>query len=97
VSRVALSRTAIQDIERLVQFLRETNPEHAQATIGLILDAIAVLQDHPLIGRPTEGDLHELLISRGRSGYVALYEYRVATDQVVVHRIRHQREAGYDD
>lgn len=50
-----------------------------------------------LIGRPAEAGLCGLLISRGRSGHVALYEYRAATDEVVVYRIRHQREAGFEE
>jgi plasmid stabilization system protein ParE len=96
-TRVSWSRPAIDDLERLVQFLRETYPADAEATAGLIVQAVAVLRDHPCIGRPTEASLHELLISRGRSGYMALYEYREATDHVIVHRIRHQREAGFEE
>ena len=30
------------------------------------------------------------------STYVALYDYVPVTDEVIVHRIRHQREAGYE-
>ena len=97
MARVSLSGAAIHDIDRLVRFLRASHPEDAEATIGLVLDAIAILQDHPLIGRPTETGQHQLLISRGRSGYVALYDYHPATDEVTVHRIRHQREAGYEE
>ena len=94
---VIYSEAAMGDIRRLAQFLRETHPEAAEATAGLIIEAIAVLRDHPLIGRPTDSGQQELLISRGRSGYVALYDYVPATDEVTVHRIRHQREAGYEE
>jgi len=97
MTTVLYSRAAVEDLDRLARFLREAQPEHAGATAGVISDALSILHDHPLIGRPTEAGLHELLISRGRSGYVALYEYRSATDQVIVYRIRHQREAGYQD
>jgi plasmid stabilization system protein ParE len=38
-----------------------------------------------------------LVISRGRSGYVAMYRYDAARDIVFVLRIRHQREAGFVD
>lgn len=76
---------------------REEHPEHAQATAALIEEALGILRQHPLIGRPAEAGFHELLISRGRTGYVALYEYRASTDQVLVHRIRHQREAGLEE
>jgi len=97
VATVSFSNAAIADLERLARFLREAHPEHADATAGLIEEGLGILQQHPLIGRPTEAGLHELLISRGRSGYVALHEYRASTDQVLVHRIRHQREAGLEE
>jgi plasmid stabilization system protein ParE len=64
-------------------------------TATLIVDAIEMLRKQPLIGRPAEHDLRELAISRGRTGYLALYGYDEATDRVIVHAIRHQREAGY--
>ena len=97
MATVSYSRAAVEDLGRLTRFLRESHPEDAEATAGLIAGALAILQDHPLIGRPAEGSFDELLISRGRSGYVALYEYRRATDEVIVHRIRHQREAGFEE
>jgi hypothetical protein len=46
-----------------------------------------------MIGRPVEAGLRELLISRGRSGYVALYRYDPAADTAVVLAIRRQRES----
>lgn len=97
MATVSYSGDAVEDLGRLARFLRERYPEHVDTTAGLIADALTVLQDHPLIGRPTEAGLHELLISRGRSGYVALYAYRPATDQVIVPRIWHQREAGFEE
>jgi len=48
-----------------------------------------------LIGRPVESNYRELVISRGRSGYIALYRYHETRDVVLVLAIRHQREAGY--
>jgi plasmid stabilization system protein ParE len=37
----------------------------------------------------------ELVISRGRTGYLALYEYDARHDIAVILRIRHQREQSY--
>ncbi|HUL68409.1 MAG TPA: type II toxin-antitoxin system RelE/ParE family toxin [Burkholderiaceae bacterium] len=54
------------------------------------------MKRHPLLGRPVEQGLREMLISRGRSGYVALYRYDPATDVVLVLRVRHQREEGFE-
>lgn len=71
------------------------NPAAAVQTLDLIFDAITILERHPLIGRIAEDGLRELVISRGRSGYVALYEYLEPSDLVVVLAVRHQRESGY--
>ena len=40
--------------------------------------------------------MRELMVSRGRSGYVVLYSIEPAAEDVVlVLAIRHQRECGY--
>ena len=83
------------DLSRLVDFLAETDLHAAYETFDLIKDAVSILRKHPLIGRPAENGLHELIISRGRTGYVALYDYIEQHDLVSVLSIRHQRELGY--
>jgi len=95
VARLTLEEGAQSDLERLADFLLAEDPAAAAQTSSLILDALSILERHPLIGRPVEEGLRELLISRGRSGYVALYDYREADDLVVVLEVRHQREAGF--
>jgi plasmid stabilization system protein ParE len=90
------SLRAVDDAERLVDFLRESDPEAAEQTFGLIEAALNTLRDHPLIGRPAENGLRELVISRGKSGYLALYRFDERTDRVIVCALRHQREAGYE-
>ena len=89
------SRQAFADLERLTDFLAETDPSAAAKTVGLIEEAVALLRRHPLIGRPVEHELRELVISRGRTGYVALYSFEEAREVVLILAIRHQREAGY--
>lgn len=91
----ALSVDAADDLDRLVVFLLEDWPESAVATVDLIVDALAVLALHPKIGRPIEHGLRELVISRGKSGYLALYDYDELADMVLVLAVRHQREQGY--
>lgn len=95
MSRHLFSADAADDLEQLVNFLLDQHPEDAIATIDLVVDAITILNDHPLIGRPVEQGLRELVISRGKTGYLALYDYDEATDLVVILAIRHQRERGY--
>ena len=83
---------AVADIERLTDFLLATDQKAAAETGEILLDAIAHLTRHPLVGRIVEHGLRELVISRGHTGYVALYRFDAAHDQVIVLAIRHQRE-----
>jgi plasmid stabilization system protein ParE len=95
MARLLLSKRAVADTERFADFLRESDPAAAAQTLDLLVSALAMLRQHPLIGRAAEQGLRELVISRGRTGYIALYGYDEPADLVVVYAIRHQREAGY--
>lgn len=95
MTRWVFAASAAEDLERLVEFLLERFPEDAIQTVDLITDALNVLQQHPRIGRPLEAALRELVISRGRTGYLALYEYDEVSDLVIVLAVRHQREQDY--
>ena len=95
MTRWLISEDAAQDLEELVDFLRIHQAEYAVETIDLILNALNILEQHPHIGRLVQNQLRELIISRAKTGYVALYEYDEAADVVLVLAIRHQREAGY--
>jgi addiction module RelE/StbE family toxin len=94
VAEVVYSRHAFADLERLADFLIKDAPQAAVTAIDLIRDGIEILARHPFVGRPREEGLRELLISYGKSGYVALYSYEQRQDVVLVLAIRHQREAG---
>lgn len=95
MARLSYSAQALADLERLTDFLIETDLLLAEETIGLIEEAVELLVRHPLIGRPVEHPLRELVISRGRTGYVALYSFEEDRNAVLILAIRHQREAGY--
>lgn len=95
MSRLVLAPAAIRDIDRLADFLLESDPLAAIHTGRILTDGLQVLKRHPLMGRPVEHGYRELVISRGSTGYVALYSFDVANDVAVVLGIRHQREAGY--
>jgi plasmid stabilization system protein ParE len=95
LTRLVLSPTAFQHLDRVTDFLLETDPVAAGDTTPLLISGLRVLRQHPLIGRPVERGYRELVISRGDTGYVALYKFDIKNDFVVVLTIRHQREAGY--
>lgn len=88
---------ALRDLDRLIDFLIDTDPGVAIQTADLIVEAIEILANHPLIGRRVEKDYRELVVSRGHSGYIALYSYERVDDAVLILALRHQRETGYYD
>jgi len=94
MAAVFYSPGALKDLERLADFLLATDPPAAVDTGRILTEAIAMLVEHPLVGRIVEHGLRELVISRGRSGYVALYRFDADSDRVFVLAIRHQRELG---
>lgn len=95
MARVAFAAPAEADLDRLLEFLAGEDLAAALAVKDVIFDALQILERHPLIGRRVEEELRELVISRGKSGYVALYQYVEAEDVVLVLALRHQREAGF--
>jgi plasmid stabilization system protein ParE len=97
VTRLVFSPRAFHDIERLAEFLTESDPSAANVTAEILIGGLRILQDHPLVGRPVELGYREVLISRGQTGYVALYKFDVAQDVVNILAIRHQRESGFPD
>jgi addiction module RelE/StbE family toxin len=97
MAKVVYSRQAFADLERLANFLAKDALKAAMAAIEVIRDGIEILERHPFVGRPCEEGLRELVISYGKSGYVALYSYEQLQDVVLVLAIRHQREAGYSE
>lgn len=95
MARVVYSRNALANLERSFQFLAEEAPEAAKAAVRAIQTAVDMLAYHPLIGRIVTAELRELVISYGRTGYVALYRFLPARGEVRILAIRHQRELDY--
>ena len=92
MATLRLTPAALRDLERLTRFLLESDPLAASETIPMILDGLKVLATYPLIGRPIDLRRRELLIYRGRAGYLVQYAFRPAEDEVVILAVRHQRE-----
>lgn len=95
MAEVVYSARSLRDIERAFEFLRHENPSAAIDAVTAISSAVDNLKIHPLIGRRVEGELRELVISYGRTGYVALYRFVVGRDEVRILALRHQRELGF--
>jgi plasmid stabilization system protein ParE len=97
VARVEVAAGALPDLERLFDFIAEAEPERALAQLASVRAAMRLLGDHPLLGRVAEDGRRELVLSRGRYGYVAKYRWLPAEDVVLIVAVRHQREAGYTE
>jgi plasmid stabilization system protein ParE len=95
VAQVVYSRHALDHLERAFEFLRRENPAAALSAVTAIQSAVDNLAAHPLIGRRLEGELRELIISYGQTGYVALYRFVISRDEARLLAIRHQREVGF--
>lgn len=97
MARVEVSAQALRDLERLFDFVAASDPRRALAQLSSVRAAFEVLVDHPLLGRAAEDGRRELVLSRGKYGYVAKYRWLPADDVVLVLAVRHQREVGYTE
>ena len=95
MARVRLVPAVFDDLDSIIEHLRQHEAADAEARAQQIMAALDVLADNPLIGRPAGDDRRELLIGRDARGYVALYRYLLVIDTALVLAIRAQREGGY--
>lgn len=95
MAQVVYAENALTNLERAFEFLFEHDPSAARNAAAAISEAVEMLARHPLIGRVVEGELRELVISFGRTGYIALYRFLPVADEVRILAIRHQRELDY--
>ena len=95
MAQVVYSARALEDLDRAFTAPLAEGLAAEAAAADAIESGVSNLAAHPLVGRRVEGDLRELVISSGATGYIALYRFVVPEDQVRVLALRHQREIGY--
>ena len=96
MAKLEYALNALSDIKRLVEFLIDNDVIAALETFDIIDEAVQVLRRHPDIGRSTSSaSKRELVISRGKTGYVAIYKLDKLADIVVILAIKHQREDNF--
>lgn len=88
MTELVYAEQALADLERLTDFLLETDSQTAQATAVLIFEALEILARHPEIGRKVHFGQRERVISRGRTGYLARYRYVPHIDRILVLALR---------
>jgi plasmid stabilization system protein ParE len=96
--RVRLTREAVDDLQRIGEFLFEQALQHGDLTLPLRAEAairreLALLQTNPFTCRKADGDPfeRELVIPFGHSGFLALFRI-LGEGEVAVLALRHQRE-----
>jgi len=95
--RVRYTDEAIEDFDRLYDYLIVWDIPLAERAYKAIQGAIAMLEDFPFSCRKAPGEsafLRELVIPFGSSGYVVLFEIE-DSGTVTVLAVRHQREEDY--
>ena len=95
MATVVYSRRALDDLERLIKFLAGEDPSAAIRSAAAIRGAVSLLAEHPLVGRVRQRDIRELVISFGKTGYLALYRFVPHRSEVRVLGVRHQRELDF--
>ncbi|MDK4705534.1 type II toxin-antitoxin system RelE/ParE family toxin [Rhizobium sp. CNPSo 4062] len=94
---VRYSQGALDDLERLYDYLLVRDIELAEKAYQAIAKATGFLENFPFSCRKASADnafLRELVIPFGSSGYVALFEIE-DSETVTILAIRHQREEDY--
>lgn len=100
--RVRFTREALDDLERLYDFVLERELSRggdlavAERALDAVENALAALSFSPFTCRKAGDDpfVRELVIPFGGSGYVALFEIE-GNDSVLIGAVRHQREDDY--
>ena len=95
MAQIIYAARALDHLQRAFDFLLENDRGSAIKAAAAIRHAVDALAQHPLIGRETTGGLRELVISFGRTGYVALYWFVPEREEIWILAIRHQRELDY--
>ena len=95
MAQLIYTQSAFDDLRRIYDATVADDPTLAANLSALIRQGVGTLQRTPLAGRAAEADLRERAISRGKTGYVALYRYLELDDTVLVLAIRKRSEAGY--
>lgn len=84
MAKIIYSGQALSDLEHISDFLADSGSDVQLEALDLIDEAVSILARHPLVGRQVESGLRELVISQGKTGYVALYNHEANHNAVLI-------------
>ncbi len=92
MSRLVWLPDALDDLDRLYDFIAEHSESAAENVATRIIQSAKTLRDFPLKGRPFPNDAQyrQLTITSGSRSYVI--RYRATKEKVTITRIWHQLE-----
>ncbi|OGR05745.1 MAG: hypothetical protein A2511_13005 [Deltaproteobacteria bacterium RIFOXYD12_FULL_50_9] len=93
--RVEWLPPAIDDLQRLRDFILPHNRLAARRAVQVIKGAVGLLFANPGLGKPVEDlpDYHDLVIPFGSAGYVL--RYRIQENIIYILAVRHGKESGF--
>ena len=95
MARIELAPEVLGDFARFFDPMAEFEVTDGPERIAEIVEAVQVLANSPLIGRPVKGGKRELVVGAASPGYVALYRFVADVDTVFVLAFRSQCESGF--
>jgi toxin ParE1/3/4 len=93
--RIEFAPDVTDEVDRIPSHLLEYEINDAAARVQDLVAANDVLEGTPLIGRPAQGELMELVIGRGVRGSVVLYRYVEALATVFAPASGGETDSGY--
>jgi len=90
---ILLSPDAVLDVERVRTFLEERSPDAARRALAAIWRALDQVQAFPDIGATTADDIRQIVVRFGSSGYIVRYTVLRDSDDILITRLWHGREA----
>jgi plasmid stabilization system protein ParE len=91
---IVLSPDAVEDIERLRNFLEIKSPDAAQRAMATIFAGIEQLTEFTALGMSTgDADIRQIVIRFGASGYIVRYSVLAESGDILITRIWHGRES----
>ncbi|MGE0828494.1 MAG: type II toxin-antitoxin system RelE/ParE family toxin [Hyphomonadaceae bacterium] len=88
--RIAFSKAAEADLDRLAAFIASGSPARAARAIARLREGIKPLADFPELGVKAAEQARHLFIRSGKSGYVV--RYQILDDVILITRIWHGKE-----
>ncbi|NEW88354.1 type II toxin-antitoxin system RelE/ParE family toxin [Rhodopseudomonas sp. WA056] len=88
--KLVWSDTAIADLERFAEFLRDNHPAIASRIAPEIVKQARLIADYPRIGRPGPGGYRELNLPVLNAVYVLRYTFD--GERILMLRVFHSRE-----